>query len=172
MNKTEIKTQLEEILSHDNIQGNLNKGKELSQAFWNIINEELAQLNNEDSAQDDDSKEEIAEDQVVDDGNSTDEIDNEIKKLIESFKARKASFEKSVVQEEQKNLEIKKGIIARLRNLIQHEENIGVLFSEIKEIQKNWKEIGNIPRKLAQEINHEYHNLTEQFYYNINIYVV
>ena len=128
MNKTEIKTQLEEILSHDNIQGNLNKGKELSQAFWNIINE--------DSAQDDDSKEEIEEDQAVNDGNSSDEIDNEIKKLIESFKARKASFEKSVVQEEQKNLEIKKGIIARLRNLIQHEENIGVLFSEIKEIQK------------------------------------
>jgi len=170
MNKTEIKTQLEEILSQDNIQSHLNKGKELSQAFWNIVNEELANIENEDLVEDENSTAEIEEGESVDDGNSTDEIDNEIKKLIESFKSRKTSFEKSVAQEEQKNLEIKKGIIARLRNLIQHEENIGVLFSEIKEIQENWKEIGNIPRKLAQEINHEYHNLTEQFYYNINIY--
>ena len=97
MNKTEIKTQLEEILSHDNIQGNLNKGKELSQAFWNIINEELAQLNNEDSAQDDDSKEEIEEDQAVNDGNSSDEIDNEIKELI--AKAQREAERKKVVKE-------------------------------------------------------------------------
>ncbi|MDC3338262.1 hypothetical protein OAW23_10345, partial [Flavobacteriales bacterium] len=91
MNKTEIKTQLEEILSQDNIQSHLNKGKELSQAFWNIVNEELANIENEDLVEDENSTAEIEEGESVDDGNSTDEIDNEIKKLIESFKSRKTS---------------------------------------------------------------------------------
>ena len=94
----------------------------------------------------------------------------EIKELIEKFKSKKEAIDKAVADEEKKNLEIKQGLIARLRNLIQHEENIGTLFNEIKEIQANWKEVGNIPRKVAQEINQDYHNLNEQFYYNINIY--
>jgi hypothetical protein len=160
MEKLDIKTKLEEILTHENVQEHVNAGKELVKEFWNIYNEEQKTLK---------EKQADLEAELEFDAESV-ALDEEIKILIEDFKSKRENLEKSIVNEETKNLEIKQGLIIRLRNLIQHEENIGTLFNEIKEIQGNWKEIGNIPRKVAQEINQEYHNLTEQFYYNVNIY--
>jgi hypothetical protein len=160
MEKLDIKTKLEEILTHENVQEHVNAGKELVKEFWNIYNEEQKTLK---------EKQADLEVELEFDAESV-ALDEEIKILIEDFKSKRENLEKSIVNEETKNLEIKQGLIIRLRNLIQHEENIGTLFNEIKEIQGNWKEIGNIPRKVAQEINQEYHNLTEQFYYNVNIY--
>ena len=158
MNKTEIKIELERIVQEEEIQNFLDKGKELVKAFWAIYNEQ------EKNKVDD----ELPDDSTVDAESAL--LDEEIKNLIEKFKTRNDQLEKAIVEHEKKNFEIKQGLISRLRNLIQHEENIGALFTEIKEIQETWKGTGNIPRKVAQEINQEYHNLTEQFYYNINIY--
>lgn len=158
MNKKEIKIQLEEIVKEEEIQEFLEKGKELIKAFWDINNEQK-----ENKAEDDGAQETTVDPELT-------QLDDEIKSLIEKFKSKKDQLEKSIQQKEKKNFEIKQGLISRLRNLIQHEENIGALFTEIKEIQETWKDTGNIPRKVAQEINQEYHNLTEQFYYNINIY--
>jgi len=158
MNKTEIKIELERIVQEEEIQNFLDKGKELIKAFWVIYNEQ------EKNKVEDEQPEESA----VDEESAL--LDEEIKSLIDKFKIRKDQQEKAIIEKEKKNFEIKQGLISRLRNLIQHEENIGALFTEIKEIQETWKGTGNIPRKVAQEINQEYHNLTEQFYYNINIY--
>jgi len=160
MEKIDIKAKLEEILSHENVQEHVNAGKEVVKEFWNIYNEEQKILK---------EKQADLNVELEFDAESV-ALDEEIKILIEDFKAKRDNLEKSILNEETKNLEIKQGLIIRLRNLIQHEENIGTLFNEIKEIQANWKEVGNIPRKVAQEINQEYHNLTEQFYYNVNIY--
>lgn len=167
MEKTEIKTQLEGILQAEKIQDHLNKGKELCKTFWSIYNAEQKELQN---ASEERESAADGDDVAVEESPVSLELDEQIKELISQFNEKKANLEKQVAEEEKKNLEIKQGLITRLRNLIQHEENIGALFNEIKEIQSNWKEVGNIPRKVAQEINQEYHNLTEQFYYNINIY--
>jgi len=50
---------------------------------------------------------------------------------------------------EQENLQIKKSLIDRLRKLIQEEENIGVAFATQKEIQDQWREVGDISTRFA-----------------------
>ena len=158
MNKPEIKKQLEEIVNKEDIQDFIDDGKQLIKTYQNLLDEEESVKN------------ETQDDETLHDEELSTHDDDEITPLIEKFKSRMIELEKSIQQKEKKNLEIKQGLISRLRNLIQHEENIGALFSEIKEIQESWKDTGNIPRKIAQQINQEYHNLIEQFFYNINIY--
>jgi hypothetical protein len=68
------------------------------------------------------------------------------------------------------NLTKKASMIKRLREIIQTEENIGAAFGGLKEIQEQWKDVGDIPRESRDEIQTEYSRLIEDFFYNINIY--
>ena len=99
-----------------------------------------------------------------------DPLDEEFDALFQDFRARHKEQHDAKKAVEQSNLDAKKGLIERLRNLIQEEENIGSAFAAQKEIQEQWREIGDIPRDLRQDIQNEYSRLMEQFYYNIGIY--
>ena len=68
------------------------------------------------------------------------------------------------------SLRQKKSLIARLRTVIESEENIGVAFSAHKEIHEAWKKAGDIPREKRDEIQAEYSRLLEDFFYNMKIY--
>lgn len=101
----------------------------------------------------------------------------ELVKLKEAFREETKAFRekrKAIIEsknaEESANLSKKKAIITKLRAVIQNEENIGAAFGALKELQENWKEIGDIPRDKRDEIQTEYSRLIEDFFYNINIY--
>lgn len=68
------------------------------------------------------------------------------------------------------NLQEKKALITKLREVVTKEENIGSAFAAFKEIQENWKVVGDIPRANRSEIQAEYSKLLEDFFYNIKIY--
>lgn len=97
-------------------------------------------------------------------------LDLQFDQLFELFRARYKEQLDAKKAIEQTNLELKKSLIDRLRKLIQEEENIGTAFAVQKEIQEEWRGIGDIPRDLRQDIQNEYSRLMEQFYYNIGIY--
>lgn len=88
---------------------------------------------------------------------------NEFQDKRKALLAEKKAFE-------DKNLGQKKALIARLNDVILNEENIGAAFAAFKEIQESWKEIGDIPRNLRNEIQSQYSKLIEDFFYNISIY--
>lgn len=81
---------------------------------------------------------------------------------------------KAVVQEqkaiEERNMQQKRGLISKLRDVVQNEENIGAAFASFKDVQEEWKTIGDIPRAKRNEIQAEYSKLIEDFFYNIKIY--
>lgn len=89
---------------------------------------------------------------------------------LKDFKERRKVVVEARNAEQTANLAKKNAMIARLRTIIQNEENIGAAFGGLKEIQENWKEIGDIPREKRDEIQTEYSRLIEDFFYNINIY--
>ena len=89
---------------------------------------------------------------------------------LKDFKERKKVVVDARNAEQAVNLSKKKAMIARLRTIIQNEENIGAAFGGLKEIQESWKEVGDIPRESRDEIQTEYSRLIEDFFYNINIY--
>ena len=71
---------------------------------------------------------------------------------------------------ESENLRLKKGLINRLKEVIENEEKISSAFNSYKEIHETWKKIGEIPRDVRDEIQKEYSRLLEIFFYNIKIY--
>lgn len=70
-------------------------------------------------------------------------------------------------QEENANLEAKRGIIAKLRELLQN-ENRRELLPQVRELQEQWKNIGFVPRKLMDEVFKEYRNLCDDFYESLD----
>lgn len=89
---------------------------------------------------------------------------------LADFKERRKVVVEAKNAEQSANLAKKNGMIARLRTIIQNEENIGAAFGGLKEIQEAWKEVGDIPREKRDEVQTEYSRLIEDFFYNINIY--
>ena len=71
---------------------------------------------------------------------------------------------------ESENFRLKKGLINRLKEVIENEEKISSAFNSYKEIHETWKKIGEIPRDVRDEIQKEYSRLLEIFFYNIKIY--
>lgn len=89
---------------------------------------------------------------------------------LKDFKERRKVVVEAKNAEQSENLAKKNAMIARLRTIIQNEENIGAAFGGLKEIQEAWKEVGDIPREKRDDIQTEYSRLIEDFFYNINIY--
>ncbi|GAB5416661.1 MAG: DUF349 domain-containing protein [Crocinitomicaceae bacterium] len=83
--------------------------------------------------------------------------------------ARKAAVDALKAIEEH-NLQQKRSLISKLKDVVQKEENIGAAFAAFKEVQEEWKKIGDIPRDKRNEIQTEYSKLIEDFFYNIKIY--
>jgi|TARA_R110000737_G_scaffold350741_2_gene390673 hypothetical protein len=106
----------------------------------------------------------------VTDNKEVDPVREEFNEIYRVFqmKRKDASDLKKEVQEN--NLKTKKAIIAKLKDIIQNEENIGAAFGSFKEIHDAWKEAGDIPREKRDDIQAEYSKLLESFFYNMKIY--
>ena len=105
------------------------------------------------------------------------ESDDAIERLKESFyevyadfKQRKKALIDAKNQEEADNLKKKRALISRFKEVIANEENIGIAFSAHKEINEEWKTVGDIPREQRHDIQQEYSRLMEEFFYNMKIY--
>jgi hypothetical protein len=181
MEKLGLIDRLKEILSHEDLLPFNKEAHELKAKFAHLLmdkesvseeaNEELVEESVHEvseEAQDAEIVEvEVAEEVAV---VETDPMALEFDALYDDFKTRHKAQVEAKKSVEQANLELKKALIDRLRTLIQEEENIGVAFAAQKEIQEQWREIGDIPRDLRQDIQNDYSRLMEQFYYNIGIY--
>lgn len=94
----------------------------------------------------------------------------EYRAIVNLFREKKNAEIRQIRDNEKKNLEQKKTLIAALKDLIQNEENIGRAINRFKDIKESWNEVGPIPRDKRQDIQKEYSGLVDTFQYNINIY--
>jgi hypothetical protein len=181
MEKLGLIDRLKEILSHEDLLPFNKEAHELKAKFAHLlmdkesVSEEANEENIEESVHDvseEAQDAEIVEVEVAEEVTvvETDPMALEFDALYDDFKTRHKAQVEAKKSVEQANLELKKSLIDRLRTLIQEEENIGVAFAAQKEIQEQWREIGDIPRDLRQDIQNDYSRLMEQFYYNIGIY--
>lgn len=86
------------------------------------------------------------------------------------FKEKRKALIETKKEAENENLKKKKALISKLKTVIAEEENIGAAFGAHKDINAEWKEIGDIPRDKRHDIQQEYSRLLEEFFYNMNIY--
>lgn len=74
----------------------------------------------------------------------------------DEFFNRKEQHFSTMNEASEENLNKKRDIIERIKNLEVNEENIQGSLSELKKLQREWMEVGHVPRKLKDVIQKEY----------------
>ncbi|MBR6457628.1 MAG: DUF349 domain-containing protein [Bacteroidales bacterium] len=101
----------------------------------------------------------------------------------EKFSAQEEAFkmvysdykkEKSVYNREQdalrsENLEKKKAVLAKLKELVENLNDVQTAFPALREIQAEWRSIGPVPAADFRDINDTYQFLVEKFYDMVQI---
>ncbi|MEN7546768.1 DUF349 domain-containing protein [Rapidithrix thailandica] len=90
-------------------------------------------------------------------------VDEEVQAFNEAFhKARKAKREhfSKIKKEREDNLKDKRGIIEEIKNLIDANGSL----EKVKQLQKQWKEIGSVPQPEAEDLYKSYSALLDRFY--------
>ncbi|RNI30660.1 DUF349 domain-containing protein [Rufibacter latericius] len=108
-------------------------------------------------------------------GGSPDDFDynapkahKDVEQAMQRF--REARFKEQRQEEEQKtqNLQKKRDLLERLRVLIESETQTSG--NAIKELQTEWKSIGQVPNAEAQQLWNSYHALLDMYYNNRSIF--
>ena len=98
-----------------------------------------------------------------------DPLETELKELFKRYRRFKADYNRQLEKVKDINLEKKYEIIEVLKELINKDESIGDTFKEFRELQKLWKEIGQVPQQKLKDLWNTYHHHVEKFYDYVNI---
>lgn len=90
--------------------------------------------------------------------------------LIDRYNEKRNELLDKILGEEEDNAKIKQSLINDFKTLIQEEEHIGKAFREFNNIRDKWNAVGRVAAKYHHNLQQEYSNLMDLFYYNINIY--
>ncbi|MDE6416374.1 MAG: DUF349 domain-containing protein, partial [Duncaniella sp.] len=99
----------------------------------------------------------------------TDETDETFKSLLNNIKEKKAAYRAALEAEQERNLELKKGIIARLLELSDDTDNVNRVITEARELQAQFKTIGEVNPTNSSEIWKQYQEACERFYDQLKI---
>lgn len=153
---------LQELASNEDVLGVSQEIKELRGKFGDFLLEE-------------ERKAQVAKLEATEKGEEVPESDDDFGKeafyeIYDAYKTKKKALLDEQKAVEERNLQLKKGLISKLRDVVQNEENIGAAFAAFKDVQEEWKTIGDIPRAKRNDVQSEYSKLIEDFFYNIKIY--
>lgn len=98
-----------------------------------------------------------------------DKYEVEFKELYSNYKVIRLTYNKQIENEKQENLKQKNQIIEEIKNLINRKESLNKTFKDFRELQKHWKETGQVPLKNLNDIWETYHHHVEKFYDYIKI---
>lgn len=165
--------QLKTHVAQEDLLAISNDVNELRTKFNDYVLEEerkqqVAQLKEDASKEADESLDQSSEEVLSNDALL--ELKESFYEIYNDYKKKKKEIIDARNETESKNLTAKRALIAQLQKVVTTEENIGTAFASFKEIQENWKVIGDIPRAKRNEIQAEYSKLLEDFFYNIKIY--
>ena len=94
----------------------------------------------------------------------TDETEEKLKSLLQSFKEKKASLIAEEEKKKETNLAAKLAIIEKLKVLIESQDDFYKVYNEFKKLQQEWKEIKQVPQANVNDLWKEYQLYSEKFY--------
>ncbi|MFV0521536.1 MAG: DUF349 domain-containing protein [Mangrovibacterium sp.] len=93
----------------------------------------------------------------------------DIKNLLGNYRQLRAEKAKQLEAEREENLVKKYAIIEQIKQILEKEESLNNTFNEFNELQKQWREIGQVPQTALQDLWDSYHHNVEKFYDYIRI---
>ena len=176
--KTELIARLEELLQGDDPEAASEAVDTVKDAYEAILNaaEEAGQDQEGEEEPERDAPDPAAEASAeapavpIENAVPQDEDDKRFKLLLDTFHQRVNDVRRKRAQEEADNLAAKRAVMDEMKRLIAEEENIGSAFQRFKELQEQWKTIGNVPARDYRDLQSDYSHLLDDFFYNIRIY--
>jgi len=98
-----------------------------------------------------------------------DELENQIKVILENYRNRKSDYNRIQESEKQDNLRKKHEIIEKIKELVNREEAINKTFQEFRNLQNEWHSTGIVPQGALKDLWESYHHSVEVFYDYIKI---
>ena len=133
----------------------------LKQQFYTLRNEEL-RAEREKFLSEEGKK---AEDFVA----ASDPVEETFKDLLGVIRDKKAAQRAAIEAEQQSNYERKKAIISKLVEMSADADNVNRVFPEVRDMQAQFKEIGEVPQQYSSEIWKSYQDAVEKFYDQLKI---
>jgi len=93
-----------------------------------------------------------------------DETENAFKALLDVLKEKKAEFNEAQEAQREANLERKREIIQQILDITNDPDNINREFNKVKQLQQDFKEVGDVPPQNETEIWKSFQQATEKFY--------
>ena len=84
--------------------------------------------------------------------------------LSRSYKEKNEKFEKNRTQDFKKNLELRLQIIEEIKALININQNSNTIYNNFKSLQDQWRGLGKVPAKDANNVWNNYRHHVERFY--------
>lgn len=98
-----------------------------------------------------------------------DELENNMKKILATYRGRKNEHSKQFEIEKQENLKRKYEIIDKIKDLVNREESINKTFQEFRDLQNEWYTLGAVPQSSLKNLWETYNHNVEIFYDYIKI---
>ncbi|MCM1293639.1 MAG: DUF349 domain-containing protein [Bacteroides sp.] len=143
---------LREIASRPGDQINIDEVGRIKQQFYHLKNLELAQAT---VAREEGSDVELP---------TESESEATFKALMADIKEHRATYRAEVEAREAANLERKKAIIDEIRRISADTDNVNLHHQSVKDLQAQFKEIGDVPQQFATETWKTYQDAVETFY--------
>lgn len=98
-----------------------------------------------------------------------DETEEAFKEILAAIKEKKAQQRAIVEAELQQNYERKKAIVDKLIAMSEDADNVNRVFPQVRDMQNEFKEIGEVPAPVAAELWKSYQDAVERFYDQLKI---
>lgn len=100
---------------------------------------------------------------------AADESEESFKELINTIKEKKAEQRAAVEAQLQENYEKKKAIVDKLVAMSEDADNVNRVFPQVRDLQNEFKEIGEVPGPVASDLWKNYQDAVEKFYDQLKI---
>ena len=99
----------------------------------------------------------------------TDELEEQLKTLLNEIKEKKAAYIAEVEATRQANYERKAAIIAEITEMAADTDNVNRLMPKFRELQQEFKNIGEVPATLMSEQWKQFQDAVERYYDQLKI---
>ncbi len=160
MTRSQINDRFAELLETEPVNNIRKRVEAMKTAFYKIYRQEV----------------ENARAQFINTGGNPEEFIKEddadeirFKELFADYRNRRDQMISEIEASKENNLKEKLKIIEELKVLIESKETVNHTFSQFRELQNRWKEVGAVPQAHIKDLWESYHLYVEQFYDYIKI---
>lgn len=98
-----------------------------------------------------------------------DQLDEELKELLNEYKSKRSAHSARIEAERENNMLQKQHILDRMKVLVESNDDVSTHINEFRDLQKKWKSIGQVPQSNVNEVWKLYTTYQESFWDLIKI---